>query len=211
MPQRKTVFQTGNIYHIYNRGVEKRTIFTSRKDFLQFLKAIFYYQQTNPGIKLSLSNYEVEKRKPPFNFEILTYTLMPNHFHLLLKQIVHDGIIISLQQLLTSYSKYFNIKHKRVGPLFQGRFKSVAIESDEQLIHTARYIFLNPYTSGLVDNIAGYEWSAYFEYFKDVNLKMCNQKILLDCLKSKKYFMEFINDYADYARSLSMIKNQLSD
>lgn len=87
----------------------------------------------------------------PQHLEIISYCLMPNHFHLLVKQVIDHGIVKCLNNFSNSYTRYFNIRHDRVGPLFQGRFKAVRIETDEQLLQVSRYIHLNPVASSLIE------------------------------------------------------------
>lgn len=89
---------------------------------------------------------------------------MPNHFHLLLQQIRDGGITEFISKLTNSYTRYFNIRNKRIGPLFQGEFKAVHVETDEQLIHLSRYIHLNPIVSYITKKLESYQWFSYLEY-----------------------------------------------
>src|SRR5438132_12702278 len=107
---------------------------------------------------------------------------MPNHFHFILKQRKENGISIFISLLINSYTKYFNTKYTRVGALLQGAFKSVIVESDEQLIHLSRYVHLNPRVSGLTKNLESYPWSSYKEYLSVPEL--CESKIILDLFHS---------------------------
>ena len=149
MPSRTFPFVKGQYYHIYNRGVEKRTIFKNRFDHRRFIKTVLYYQLEGPKPKFSnFFNYQLFK--PDFDkkiVDIVCYCLMPNHFHFLLKQLRDGGITEFVSKITNSYTKYFNTKDKRIGPLFQGEFKSVLVESDEHLMHISRYIHLNPLVS----------------------------------------------------------------
>ncbi len=165
---RKVPLVTNNIYHIFNRGVNKGEIFFSASDYKHFLSAAKHYLVKNskysyekpfasldePGSS-ALSALRAEKPR----IEILAYCLMPNHFHFLVKQVSDKGIASYMQRFVNSYVHYINIKYKRVGPLFQGPFKGVLIESDEQFFHVSRYIHLNPLVSGLVADLKNYPWS----------------------------------------------------
>ncbi len=148
------VYKEGGYYHIYNRGVEKRKIFQDQQDysvFLSYLKeyltpkdedglhARFDHRLTTPAEKdkilktLKMNNFSDE-------ITLLAYCLMPDHFHLLIKQKGAGGIDKFMNSIGTRYTMYFNKKYKRVGPLYQGTYKAVLVETLEQLLHLTRYI-----------------------------------------------------------------------
>lgn len=173
MPVRKTPIITGEYYHVFNRGVEKRTTYQGARDYQRFIQSLEYYLNSNPSYRLSkflqiskekrTSLQQIERDVHPPQVTIASFTLMPTHFHLLIKQVVDRGISKFVGNVTNSYTKYFNKKHKRNGPLFQGRFKAVRIESDEQLLHVSRYIHLNPLAAGVVktlDELYQYPWSS---------------------------------------------------
>ncbi|PIY90038.1 MAG: hypothetical protein COY74_03610, partial [Nitrosopumilales archaeon CG_4_10_14_0_8_um_filter_34_8] len=100
----------------------------------------------------------------------------------------------------------------RVGPLFQGRFKAVRIENDEQLIHVSRYIHLNPYSSGFVKNIkkvGNYPYSSLGEYVHGQKPGCCCKKVILDYFRDSELYRKFVNDHADYQKNLQMVKPPL--
>ncbi len=103
---------------------------------------------------------------------------MPTHIHLILKQIENDGISNFMKKILDSYTRYFNLKTKRKGPLWQSRFKNVMIESDEQMLHLTRYLHLNPTSDGLVKIPEEWKYSSYMEYIGISEAKICNANIL---------------------------------
>src|SRR3989344_6077012 len=146
MPSRIIPFINNHFYHIYNRGSEKRPIFENQRDYQRFLKTLIYYQIEGPKPRFSkfpsLAITKLDENRKLV--EILAYCLMPNHFHLLLKQVRDKGITEFLSNLSNSYTKYYNTKYNRVGHLFQSEFKAVIMESNEQLLHVSRYIHLNP-------------------------------------------------------------------
>lgn len=167
-------------YHIYNRGVEKRLIFQGEQDygvFLSYLKTYllpknegeFRHQLTNPelGYKdrdkilklLNLNNFWDE-------IFLIAYCLMPNHFHLLIKQKSPQGIDLLMNSLGIRYSMYFNKKYKRVGSLYQDVYKAVLVETDEQLLYLTKYIHRNPLSILQGDGLRGYgaQPSSYPEY-----------------------------------------------
>lgn len=140
---------------------------------------------------------------------IIAYCLMPNHFHFLLKQLKEDGITIFMNRLANSYSRYFNLKYKRGGTLFQGRFKAILVKNDEQLLHLTRYIHLNPYASGVVKNtkeLENYPWSSFREYLKKKKTNQITKDVILDFFQTKESFKQFTLDQADYAKELERIK-----
>ncbi len=143
MPRTKRIYFPGALLHVFNRGNEKKEIFISDEDRIKFLYIL----------KNSLSE---------FNFKIYAYVLMPNHFHLLIKD--EDGKLpYIMKYILENYTMYFNYKYKRVGHLFQGRYKSILVE-EIYLKHVVRYIILNPVRSGLTEKLSDYKWSSYYEY-----------------------------------------------
>ncbi len=134
---------------------------------------------------------------------------MLNHYHLLVKQNREGGITEFLGKLSNSYTKYFNTKYNRVGQLFQGEFKAVLIESDEQLMHVSRYIHLNPIASLLVKDLESYSWSSYLEYLGLTNSGFCNKEDILGLFKNTQAYNQFVSDQIGYALELERVKNQL--
>lgn len=212
MPSRIIPFISGQYYHVYNRGVEKKVIFNNRRDYQRFSKSLLYYQVQGP--KPSFSKFfQPRTFKVDFSkkiVEIVCFCLMPNHFHFLVKQITEGGISEFISKLSNSYTKYFNIKFKRVGPLLQGEFKAVLVESDEQLLHLSRYIHLNPIVSYLTKDLDQYLWSSFKEY-KENTKGVCEKQIILDFFKSPKDYEQFILDQSDYAKKLELIKHKIID
>lgn len=212
MPSRVFPFVNGHYYHVYNRGSEKRQIFDTNWDYLRFLKTVKYYQLSEPKPRLSKflinQNFKIDHLEKII--DIICYCLMPNHFHFLVRQVKEDGITKFTGQLSNSYTKYYNTKYRRVGPLLQGEFKAVLIESDEQLIHVSRYIHLNPLVSLLTKDLNLYRWSSYHEYVNKL-AGICDKDPILGFFKSPSEYNEFILDHAGYATELELIKHQLLD
>jgi putative transposase len=178
--------QTGEIYHVYNRGVDKRKTFMKNGDYTYFIHHLFVlndslnrlnisrdYRQSSSnrhdGGSTSINNLHEREQL----VDILAFCLMPNHYHLLLKQKVDDGIAKFMHKLGTGYTMFFNEKYKRSGALFQGRYKMVHVESDRQLLYLPHYIHLNPVphicketTSPrtCVNKLTSYRWSSYRDY-----------------------------------------------
>lgn len=166
MPAKNKIkeYHENGYYHLYNRGVEKRIIFSDKQDesvFLSYIKEYLSPKDPNKltqiiGNATSTPQQKADARKliRMNNFsdqlDLLAYCLMPNHFHLLVKQTVSRTIEMFMRSLGTRYVQYFNHRHgKRVGGLFQDTYKAVLVESEEQLLHLSRYIHLNPLQKGL--------------------------------------------------------------
>ena len=210
MPSRITPFVNNYFYHVYNRGSEKRQIFGSRRDLQRFVKTINYYQFLGPKPKFShFSQFQTFKPNPAKKIvDVICFCLMPNHFHFLLKQLIDGGITEFVSKVSNSYTKYYNIKYNRVGPLMQGEFKSVLVESGEQLIHLSRYIHLNPRVSLITKDLDSYEWSSYKEYLGEVG-GFCAKQEILSLFKNKEAYQQFVLDQVDYGERLEQIKHQV--
>lgn len=180
----KTYIKNG-YYHIYNRGVEKRKIFIDEQDYRVFLSYMKIYlspkiDSTNEIVSNKNGDYEdkdktiseIYKLNNFYNkIDLISYVLMPNHFHLELKQKNKKEIESFMRSLITKYSKYFNRKYDRVGPLFQGRYKAVLIQNTEYLLYLSRYIHLNPVELLVEDqSLIQYPWSSYPTYLKKINI-----------------------------------------
>lgn len=222
MPRRNTPLINEEIYHIYNRGVENRLVFLNKRDYQRALDTTSFYQypQTNLNFSRYLTLSQEEKNKIVINLkkknkvliEIIAFCFMPNHFHLLVRQKINVGISKFLSNFQNSYTRYFNLRHKRLGHLFQGQFKSVRIETDEQLIHVSRYIHLNPYTSFVVRTISdlkNYPWSSLPEFLRNKS-NLCQTKPISEYFSSSdpsSDYWKFILDQKDYQRKLENIKH----
>ncbi len=210
MPAKNTTreFEKDGIYHVYNLGVAKKNIFLNSDDYNIFL----YYLNTYllpldkalaryPDLPLRLQIRNLNKE-----VEILAYCLMPNHFHLLLKTKTRDGITKLLRQLTSAYTGYFNRKYDNEGPIMQGKYKSVRVTKDEQLIHVARYIHLNPTTAFLVDKPSDYKWSSHNEYLKEEQ-NLCSKNLVMGFFSSIEAYEKFVLDQKAYSQELARIKH----
>lgn len=220
MARRKIIFATNEIYHVYNRGVEKRPIFLNQNDYYRLLDLIDYYRFTGCPLKYShfkrLLNEEKASIMNELNIkskkyvDILTFCFMPNHIHLLLRQLIENGISKFMAKVQNGFSHYFNISHERIGHLFQGNFGAVRIGNDDQLLHVNRYIHLNPISSYLVklEDLERYKYSSYHEYIGK-RIGPCNTKEILMFFKNIEDYQKFIFDQANYAMQLENIKHLL--
>lgn len=221
MPRRNEKFVTDQIYHVFNRGVARMSIYSSSSDFKRFLDLAEYYLHADTPVsfshfkKLALEKrdeiFYTLKRENKLNVEVLAFCLMDNHYHYLLKQAGENGIKIFMSNLQNGYAKYYNVKHKRTGPLLQPMFKAVRIETDEQLIHVSRYIHLNPSTDYKVtiEELADYPWSSFATYIskKPNTYSFIKTDNILGFFKNNAEYREFVFDQAEYQRELSKIKH----
>ena len=222
---RKDKLVSENIYHIYNRGVEKRSLFVSNQDYLRFINDLIIFNDIklviNPKLRIRDIKNGDHKRKPLV--DILAFCLMPNHYHLLLRQRVDGGITEFMRKLGGGYVNYFNLKHQRVGPLFQGKFKSILVNDESQFIYIPFYIHLNPldlccsdWQSKGVDEpkkaiefLNNYKWSSHLDYVGKSDFSLVLWK---DFLKEyfggmPKYVKDFSNFISDF--DFSAIDNNL--
>lgn len=138
--------------------------------------------------------------------EIIAYCLMPTHLHLILKQAQDNGISRYMAKVLNSYSRFFNLSHRREGPLWAGRFKSVLVTDDEQLLHLTRYIHLNPTSANLVRDPQDWVYSSYLEYIDKCSEEdqLCANTNLFDV--STDDYRKFVLSRKKYQQEISRIK-----
>lgn len=205
---------TGEIYHVYSKSIAGYEIFNNDSEFMRMKKAMAYYQVERRAIAFSkFKECSIEFIKNTLCrdikklVQIICYCIMPTHIHLVLKQLEENGISCFMSNVLNSYSRYFNIKHNRKGPLWEARFKEVHVRSDEQLLHLTRYVHLNPPTAHLVDKPEDWEYSSYREYISKAKPEdcICGFDGILDV--SPASYKEFVEDRIAYQRELAKIKN----
>jgi len=180
---------------------------------------MWYYRSTASLLRLSnlfrLGNVfkktylKTVEDNSTFRVSILAYCLMPTHYHLLLRQNKNGGISHYVSQIQNSFTRYSNVKQKRSGPLFIHRFQSKPVVSDEVFKHVSRYIHLNSYSSGIVDNVFSYAWSSLHEYMEGGNPKwrLCDTVPLLQLFnQDKERYKKFILNNADYQKTLEICK-----
>lgn len=215
---RKEIFVNEYVYHVYNRGIDQRTIFTEDRDFERFLITLRLFNNTDlcdydlRSVNLrSLASYT----RPDANrlVDILQWSLMANHFHLLLKQHVQNGISAFMQRVGTGFASYFNQKHERVGRLFQGPFKAKLIHNDDYFTCLATYIPLNPLDLYLPDwrstgvttqklpsvkqLLSAYRWTSFNDYF--------NTSPLPNMISKDDFFKIFGGSLQEYERYINTV------
>lgn len=179
---RKTNFANNEYYHIYNRGVDKRDVFLNEYDFERFLKSVYEFNTVSPTGGLHQISFKrknlplsVPNAKSENLVEIIGYCINKNHYHFILKQLIDNGISKFMQKLGQGYAMYFNEKYKRNGTLFQGRFKSSHISSNEYLLHLSVYVNLNYEVHKLSVPNAKSSWREYVEGLNG----LCEKNIIL--------------------------------
>lgn len=211
MPRKNSlkVYVKNAYYHIYNRGVEKRIIFQDKRDYKVFLSYLKYSLSPPPDKKAVVKNFTLQglpfkgvpKLPKIFNkeIELIAYCLMPNHFHLLIKQLKKKSMQSFMTSIITRYSMYFNKKYDRVGSLFQGPYKAILIRNESYLLHLTRYIHMNPIED--FDNLES-AYSSYQEYLGKRNTKWIKQKIILSYFdKAKSELFRSTNTYKKFIES----------
>ncbi len=138
---------TGEKYHVFNRGVDKRDVFLDPQDYLRFYQSLAFFNTVDPTInyRLAKGSYSASQNKL---VEIEAYSLLPNHFHLLIEQKEDGGLSEFLKRISGGYTSYFNEKYERTGTLFQGRYKKVHVATNEQYQYLFSYVNENHFVHG---------------------------------------------------------------
>lgn len=150
MTTRKVPFAVGEWYHCYNRGIEKRVVFEDARDYHRFLELLYLANDRSPLRRGDIQIHKFEEiLKVPRNKKLVAigaFCLLPNHFHLVLKEIVDGGITMFMRKIGTAYTMYFNARHERMGNLFLGPFQSRHVSTDRYFQHLINYVHCNPAT-----------------------------------------------------------------
>lgn len=211
MPIRKVPLAAEEVYHIYNKSIAGFKIFNNDCEYSRMIELICFYMMEELPCKFSLyktlRNCKLNHSKRIV--DIVAYCLMPTHIHIVLKQNMNGAAEKFMRLISQGYSQYFNMKHKRKGPLWEGRFKNVLIKDDEQLLHLTRYVHLNPVTAFLVNNPCDWKYSSYNEYMGETtsDKRLCNfcNLLTIDPISYKK----FVLDRIDYQKQLAIIKEMV--
>ncbi len=212
-------FVNGETYHLFNRGAHKQPIFTSAEDYQRFLVLLYFSNTTEP---VQLGNLLQNQGRSLIDLlgehidqslvDIFAYTLMPNHFHLVIRQKTEAGISTFMRKIATAYSMYFNIKYDHSGVLFQGRFKSRHVGNEAYFRYIFSYVHLNSLDlfepgwedQGLKDlngarqYVNSYRYSSFFDYVGNARA----EKILLS-LSQAPEFLTTQNDLETLLQSFN--------
>ena len=218
---RKDILVSGEIYHVFNKSIAGYKIFNTDPDYSRITAMLHYFNVKHRGVKFAnfiksenmadsvQTHTHIIKSGSDMNerrVEIIAYCIMPTHLHLILRQLSDKGISSYMSDVLNSYTRYFNIKQNRKGPLWESRFKNVLVQTDGQLQHLTRYIHLNPVTSYLVDSPEIWHASSYNEYLsKDGIENICKYEDVLDI--TPDLYRKFVEDRVTYQRDLKQIKD----
>ena len=176
MPHRAVSFATGQYYHVYNRGADRQPIFFEAENY-PFLIGLF------------------KKYAPELQIAVIVYCLMPNHYHLLLRQ---DGETAAGKlpgAAFNSYTKAVNKRYERTGTLFEGRYKAVHVERDEHLLHLCRYIHGNPAKAGLVTQVEAWPYSNYPEWTGARQGTLVDREFARERFVSGTAYARFVAEY----------------
>jgi putative transposase len=203
MPSRNVTkeYASQSYYHVYARGQNKEKIFREAADYRYFLALFQRYLSSKPAISKDGVAYPHFKNKIKLN----AYCLMTNHFHLLVYQEAIDDLQSFMRSVMTSYSRYFNLKYKRTGSVFESRYKAARIDSDQYLQHITRYIHLNPRY-----------WENYYnsslKFYRDGNEpEWLSTESVLSMFTSREEYTSFVADYEEMRDMLAEMKYQLAD
>lgn len=214
MATRKISFVVNEYYHIYNRGILKNTIFLDEEDKRRFIKLLFVCNSDKSVVFKSIQGLPLDKiDRGETLVDIGAYCLMPNHFHILVKEKKENGLSVFMGKLSTAYAMYFNTKYERKGKLFEGMFGSKYVDTDEYLNWVFSYIHLNPVKlidPGWKENgisspefaksfIQNYVYSSYHDYF----LRNRLEKIILN----KNAFPENLSQLNDFKELIEEFNN----
>ncbi len=201
---RKTPLVENEYYHIYNRGVDKRSVFQAKEDLLRFLNCmeIFNTVDTIGGIYQSTLIKNASFRGSTSKLvKFVAYCLNQNHYHFILESLVENGIQKFMHRLSTGYTYYFNNKYERSGSLFQGRYKSIHVENDAYLLHLSVYVNLNNRVHLNLNEswLEDLNFSSFLEYIgSGLAGKYCDSSIVLDQFNSVEEYIKYAEDTLPY-------------
>ncbi|MFN2177540.1 MAG: transposase [Anaerolineales bacterium] len=176
MPRRLSKFYNGGYYHIYNRGVAGQPIFLEDDNYFYLLQLIKKYSQ-----KIEIS--------------VLAYCLMPNHYHLLVRQESEKAAGLLPQRVFNVYSKSFNNRYKRSGTLFESPYKAVEVDRYAYLIHLCRYIHANPVKAGLVKSPDEWVYSNYLDWIGERDGKLVDKAFISEHFRDVSDYRGFVFEY----------------
>lgn len=206
VPARNTIkiYAEDTYYHAYNRGVEKRDIFLDDQDYRTFLHLLKIYLSPRQATPL-LTRSNLVRPRPAQSIrkevKLIAYCLMPNHFHLLLKQKTKEGMVKLMRRIATTYVMYFNERYQREGALFQGTYKAIGIDFESYLLHLSRYIHRNP-AELTRSNLVNYPYSSYPYYLGKKHAEWVDPQPVLSYFHSEGPTLgKKISSYQDFVES----------
>ncbi|HLM83625.1 MAG TPA: transposase [Candidatus Bathyarchaeia archaeon] len=213
---RKHQLVENEFYHIYNRGTEKRKIFLDDADYFRFLLSMRLMNDEKDGLMFLWKNQHakypngsieeflrsnLKKRQPLVEF--ICYSLVSNHFHLMMCQLAERGIEKFMQRIGIGYAMYFNSRYRRNGSLFQGKFKSSLIKP-ENFLYLSAYINCNAEIHGVAKS-ESWCWSSYSDYLEKTKYGLCNKKIVMSNFRGSRDYRNFA------AENINSMKEKKAD
>ena len=176
MPKRKTRFVRDNYYHIYNRGANRQSIFADDEDFVDFLQRLKKFVQNSM-------------------VQTIAYCLLPNHFHLLVRQDADIEAGLAVQYTCNGYAQRFNARHQRQGTIFQGRYRAEQISQRDHLRHLCRYIHVNPVRHGLATSPELWPYSNYLDWIGRRDGTLVDRDFLTGQFGNVAAYIRFVTSY----------------
>ena len=221
--QRKVPLVSGEYYHVFTRSISRLIVFNSDHEYKRVLNLFRFYQIKDVTVKFSLLEKNLLTDEQYIDgflllnpnqeklVQIVAYCLMPTHIHLVLRQLADQGISLFMGNVLNSYTRYFNLRHERKGPLWEGKFKNVLVRTDEQLNHLVRYVHLNPATAGIVNDPEQWSYSSYGEYLETrKNFRSISNSDGLFDMDPQNY-RKFVLDQLSYQKEIASIRHLILD
>lgn len=201
--------ENGEIYHLFNRGINRQTIFPDEEAFSYFIHLLdhckrFITPLTHHRKKAELQGEETlrlcpsdDEGKPPrfrVPVELHAYVIMPNHFHLLVRQLVEGGISWYINRVCNAYTRSYNHRFKRTGPLWEKRFCAKVVDDESSYLQLIRYIHINPFKTSppLANDLREYRYSSYLEMAGLADKKICDLEFPLDIVGSFRNYDSFV-------------------
>jgi len=207
MPSRNITFTSGEYYHLCNRGLDGRIIVDSHQGYVRLLFLILFLQSKKifnhpsrevkdfikTGNFLDIAEEEIIASERTVN--LICFCIMNNHFHLLVREETDGGIPFYIQRIENAYTRYFNLSHERNGHLFQGPFRAVHIETNDQLLYTSAYIHRNPRELKNFKNKEQlYQWSSFPDYLSTNRWPyLLNRELILEQFENSKEYQDYVD------------------
>ena len=222
MPYRKEQFATGEYYHLVIRGIDEHKLFRDINDHYRGVFSIYEFnnakrveirERRRNRAKVKVCGHRESADLRNKLVEILAFCLMPNHLHLLVRQLKDGGIVKFMTKLGIGYAKYFNTKYKRKGYVFQSRFVAVHIKNERQLMAVLLYIHTNPVSliepgwkekgirnvKKVLKFLENYKWSSHSDYLGRKNFPSVTERdFLLEIMNGQQGYEEFFKDWLKY-------------
>lgn len=214
---RKVPFVKGEYYHLYNRGVDKRTVIEDKSDLQRVYISLHAFNSPEPTGSI-YEKFFAKKESPletPMSkwskknklIDVIAYCFLPNHYHLVVSPVADEGVSKFMQKFGIGYTNYFNEKYGRSGSLFQGKFKSVHISTNEQLLHVGAYVNLNYKVHQFGNRIPKLVKSSHEEYLRNKS-GVCNKSIVLKQFRHSKEYKNFAEETVENVRQLRRQKQR---